>query len=53
MLDGRHAFILGDDRAGDGDEGFAGRVRDEMEMEIAASRQGLSPEADCLSHPMY
>ena len=37
MLDGGNAFILRDGRAGDGDERFARRVGDEMEMEIAAS----------------
>ena len=42
MLDGGDAFILRDDRAGDGDERFARRVGDEMEMEIAASHGGCS-----------
>ena len=37
MLDGGNALILRDDRAGDGDQRFARRVGDEMEMEIAAS----------------
>ena len=37
MLDSGHALILRDHRAGDGDERFARRIRDEMEMKIAAS----------------
>jgi hypothetical protein len=43
MLDGGHALILRHHRAGDGDQRFARRIRDEVEMEIAASHGGSSP----------
>ncbi len=49
MLDRGHRFVLRRSGAADGDEGFAGRVRHQMEVEIVAVH-GVPRGQDAVNH---